>query len=107
MVSEKELELARMRAAIERGEVFEGASEVLAESYGTEKPSPRQRPTGESVMPLGWLGIGTGLLLAVYGAADDATWAMLLGGAIANLGTIALVAGYIVNAISYLPGRRK
>ena len=108
MVSEQELQLARMRAALESGEEFDEGPELAGKEYTAERtPVARRRPTGEGVMSLGWLGIGGGVLMALYGAADEAMWALFLGGALLNLGAIALVAGYIVNAISFLPSKRK
>jgi len=108
MVSERELQLARMRAALESGEDLDEGPELPGkENTAERRPVARRRPTGESVMYLGSVGIGGGVLMALYGALDEAMWALFLGGALANLGTIAVVSGYIVNAISFLPSKRK
>ena len=78
------------------------------------------RPNGSNMLPLGWSSIALGaicVLLAQGGEPVDymgrvdpekvAHAALLMGGAEAflQLGVLMLLAGYIVRAISFLPGK--
>jgi len=106
----RELEIARMRAALESGEIVGDAHEQDVFENNRERTvatSTRHRPTGKTPMFWGLLGIVLGTLMALTGTLADVFWLMLLGGGLANIGTIALVAGYIVHAISFLPGAGK
>ena len=98
-----------MRAALESGEVIDelhpGTSIEFSEKASQGVGSPR--PTGERPMFWGWIGITVGILMSVLGVMIDAFTLVLIGGGMANLSLVSLVAGYIVQAISFLPGKRK
>ncbi len=62
-----------------------------------------RRPTGDNVIAGGVVALIIGLLLSIANGTYSEWFYLGLG--FANLGILALVAGYIARAISFLPGR--
>ena len=85
----------------EAAPVRRGAKPVSTKTAPT--PTAPSRPTGQNAIGGGVLAIVIGLILLFAG--DSMSSSFFVGVGLMNIGVIALVAGYIVSAISWLPGR--
>jgi choline-glycine betaine transporter len=90
-----------------------------AESVFPESPEPILRPTGEGAISIGGWAFALGVMCLIgsffietsrygeinYGAINWRWNLMLFGAGLAQLGTLVWLAGYIVRAIFFLPGK--
>ena len=84
---------------------------AIAASVQESEPSElrQSRPDGSKTMFWGFIGIALGILLILLALAAESTtifWNFtIIGAGLAQLGLVFWLAGYVVKAISFLPGK--
>ena len=81
------------------------SSEAAVSSPRTISAGRITRPDGSVATLFGGAGIVFGALLIIFSLGSDSLSVAILGGALAQLGLVFWLAGYIVRAISFLPGK--
>ena len=122
-MSKRDLELARMRDAVESGEPIEGALSLEEHASATPPSRALERPDGSVVKTAGILLLVLGALLSLWAefmSVAEYSWSTdidpnkvamkvklaFAGGGLFQIGLFVWLGGYIVHAISFLPGRR-
>ena len=123
-MSVRDLELARMRDAIASGEPLENTGSMEQDASIPYSSKASERPDGSTAKIVGISFLVLGALLSLWAEFTSATeysWSTdidpdkiamkaklaLAGGGFFQIGLIVWLVGYIVHAISFLPGKRK
>ena len=123
-MSIRDLELERMRDAIASGEPLENPASAEEHASIPSGRKASERPDGSTAKFVGISLIVLGALLGLWAelaSASEYSWSTeidpdkvalkaklaLAGGGFFQIGLIVWLAGYIVHAISFLPGKRK